>query len=94
MSDEASLEGKASAALDALEGLLGVGPPVHRLLRFELQQLGEGLPALFAAQRLALLLRCSLLGLGLHSTFGPSGVPHVTFIWILWFHLAGRKCGF
>ncbi len=83
---EASLERKASATLRAVEGLLCIGP-VDGLVGFELQQLGEGFPAVFAAQRLlvltlTLLLRSAPMGLGLCNTPRSGGVSLVTVIWI------------
>lgn len=54
MSVEAALEGEASATLRAVKGLL-CARPVDGLVGFELQQLGEGFPAVFAAQRLLVL---------------------------------------
>jgi len=63
---EASLEREASAALRAVEELLGVGP-VDGLVGLKLQQLGEGFPAVFAAQRLLDLTLTLTLTLPLHS---------------------------
>lgn len=83
---EASLERKASATLRAVEGLLCVGP-VDGLVGFELQQLGEGFPAVFAAQRLlvrTLLLRSTSMRLGLYNAFRSDGVSWVTVVWIFW----------
>lgn len=91
---EASLERKASATLRAAEGLLSVGS-VDSLVGFELQQLGEGFPAVFAAQRLlvltpSLLLRSAPSRLELYSTFRSGGVSSVTLIWIFWLKLTER----
>lgn len=88
---EAALERKASATLRAVEGLLCVCP-VDGLVGFELQQLAEGFPAVFAAQRLlvltrTLLLRSASMGLGLYNTFRSSGVSWVTVVWIFWLQL-------
>lgn len=98
---EASLERKASATLRAAEGLLSVRS-VDSLVGFELQQLGEGFPAVFAAQRLlfltlSLLLRSAPSRLELYSTFRSGGVSRVTLIWIFWLQLTERivkKCLF
>lgn len=62
------------------------------LVGFQLQQLGEGFSAVFAAQRLLVLavtlLLCSTsMGLGLCDTFRSGGESWVTFIWIFWFQL-------
>lgn len=92
MSTEASLERKASATLRTLEGLFRARP-VDGLVGFELQQLGEGFPAVFAAQSLlllTLLLCLSLVGLSLYNTLGSGGVSWVNVIWIVWFCLVVR----
>lgn len=91
---EASLERKASATLRAAEGLLSVGS-MDSLVGFELQQLGEGFPAVFAAQRLlvltpSLLLRSAPSRLELYSTFRSGGASSVTLIWIFWLKLTER----
>lgn len=91
---EASLEGEASAALGAVEGLLGVGP-VDGLVGLELQQLGEGFAAVFAAQRARTLsLRSAPPGLwGLCGALGPGGESRVAVIRIFWLKLNRRtKC--
>lgn len=81
---EASLEREASATLRTVEGLLS-GGAMDSLVGFELQQLGEGFPAVFAAQRL-LVLTLTLLpgssprGLELYSTLRSGGVSWVTVI--------------
>lgn len=90
---EASLEQKTSATLRAVEGLVCVGP-VNSLVGFELQQLGEGFPAVFAAQRLlvlalTLLLRPTTRGLELNRTFRTGSVSWV--IWIFWLKLTKVK---
>lgn len=93
MSTEASLERKASATLRTLEGFFRARP-VDGLVGFELQQLGERFPAVFAAQRLlllTLLLCLSLVGLSLCNTLGSGGVSWVDIIWIVWFRLTERK---
>lgn len=74
---EASLERKPSVTLRTVERLLCVRP-MHSLVGFELQQLGEGFPAVFAAQRMlvltmTVLLHSASMGLGLYNTFGSSG---------------------
>lgn len=59
---------------------------------FELQQLGESFPAVFAAQRLlvltlALLLCSASKDLRLRSTFRSGGVTWLTVICVLWLQL-------
>lgn len=78
---EASLERKASATLRAVERLLSARS-MDGLVGFELQQLGEGFPAVFAAQRLLvltliLLLRSGPRGVELHGTFTSVAVSWV-----------------
>ena len=95
VSVEASLEGEASATLGAVEGLL-CACPVDGLVGFELQQLGEGFPALFAAQRLfpltlTLPRGSNKMGLGLYDTFRSGGVYWVTIFWIFWFQLTEKR---
>lgn len=92
---EAALEGKPSATLGAVEGLLSVCL-VDDLVGFELQQLGEGFPAVFAAQRLlaltlARLLCSTLAGLGLGNSFRSRGIAGVTVSWILCFNLTQKQ---
>lgn len=72
-----------------MEGLLSIRP-MDDLVGFELQHLGEGFPAVFAAQRLlvlTLLLHSTSMGPGLYNTFRSGGESWVTVIWILWFQL-------
>lgn len=88
---EASLERKASATLRAVEGLLSVGS-MDSLVGFELQQLGEGSPAVFAAQRLLvltliLLLRSAPRGVELYGTFTSGGVSWGAISWMFWLQL-------
>ena len=90
---EAALEREASAALRTVEGFLCVGP-VDGLVSFELQQLGEGFPAVSAAQRLLVrtLFICSTsLELGLEDTFRSRGESWVSFIRIFWVQLTKEK---
>ena len=90
VSVEAPLEGKASAALRAVEGFLCVGS-MDGLVGFELQQLGEGLPAVFAAQRLVPLALCSnVMRLGLRDGFRSGGVFWVSLIWVFGFQLTEK----
>lgn len=84
---EAALERKASATLGTVEGLLRARA-VDDLVGFELQQLGERLPAVFAAQGLlvlTLLLCPTSVEPGFCDTFGSGGVSCV--IWIFWLQL-------
>lgn len=86
---EATLDCKASPTLRADEGLLCVRL-VDGLVGFELQPFGEGLPAVFAAQRLlglTVLLHSTSIGLGLYNTFRSGGEYWVTLIWIFWLQL-------
>lgn len=81
---EGSLEREAPTTLRAVEGLLS-GGSMDSLVGFEQQQLGEGFPAVFAAQRLLVLTRAlfphsALRGLELHSTLRSGGVSWVTVI--------------
>lgn len=92
---EAALEGKPSATLGAVEGLLSARL-VDGLVGFELQQLGEGFPAVFAAQRLLALtltrlLHSALAGLGLCNPFRSRGVARVTITWILCLKLTQKQ---
>lgn len=90
---EAALEGKPSATLGAVEGLLSARL-VDGLVGFELQQLGEGFPAVFAAQRLLTLTRLlhlALAGLGLCKPFRSGGVAWVTITWILCLKLTQKQ---
>lgn len=94
MGGEAALEGESSATLRAVERFF-CACPVDGLVGFELQQLREGFPAVFAAQSLlaltlALPLRSASTGPGLHHTFGPTGVSWVTVIWIFWLQLRNQ----
>lgn len=83
VSVEASLEGEASAALSAVEGLL-CARPVDRHVGFELQQLGEGLPAQFAAQRLLHdLLIHSTVFRGFHNALRSGGASRVLLVQLI-----------
>lgn len=90
---EASLERKASATLRAVEGLLSARF-MDGLVGFELQQLGEGFPAVFAAQRLLVLTLILLLRSGprveLHGTFTSVGVSWVRISWIFCLQLTKK----
>lgn len=83
VSVEAPLEGEASAALGAEERLLRVGF-VDGLVGFQLQQLGEGFPAVLAAQRRTLPLCPDAERFELRDPFGSDGVLWVA---VVRFHL-------
>lgn len=90
VSVEASLEGKASPALGAVEGFVCIGP-MDGLVGFQLQQLTEGLPAQFAAQGLLLLTLCTnVIRPGLGNRFGSGGVLWVYLIWVFGFQLTEK----
>lgn len=88
---EASLERKALVTLGTVERFLCVRS-MDGLVGFELLQLGESFPAVFAAQRLLVLtLRSTSVGLELHNAFGSDSESQVTVIWIVWLQLT-EKC--
>lgn len=81
---QAPLDGEAPPTLGTLERLLHVGP-VDGLMRFELEDLGEGFPAVPAAQRLLLpprvgSLRSSWRRPELEGPFGSGSQSWVTSI--------------
>ena len=95
VSTEASLEREASAALGAVERFLRVRL-VDGLVRFELQQLGEGFPAVFAAQRLLVLTltvlpRSASVGLGLCGALRSGGESWVAVVWIVRLQLTEKN---